>query len=77
MVHHQQTRRVALSSRKDRAGGGGEYIDMAATPVYLRRGDERGDDGIRRSRSGGSSIAGIRIPSQSFTMITGHDDFEE
>lgn len=53
IVHHQHTSSVALSSRKERAGGGSLYIDMAvwyvtATPVYLRRGDERGVEGIRK-----------------------------
>lgn len=56
MVHHQHTNKVALSSWKERAGGGVEYIDMfargcyvsaSATPVYLRRGDERGCDDLR------------------------------
>lgn len=77
MVHHQQTNNVALSSRKERAGGGSLYTPISSrlrlpAPVYLRRGDERGAEGIRdRVRSGILVILDLteRIPVGSSRIV--------
>ena len=42
IVHHQQTRRVGLSSPEDRAGGGDEYMDMITLNCHARLPPQRG-----------------------------------